>query len=76
MPFKSRKPNPMSNLLMDWFFHLDSHLAALAASHGAAVYAILFAVIFIETGVVVMPFLPGDSLPSSSASCSFPSCLA
>lgn len=52
----------MSNLLMDWFFHLDSHLAALAASHGAVVYAILFAVIFVETGVVVMPFLPGDSL--------------
>lgn len=52
----------MSNLLMDWFFHLDSHLAALAASHGVVVYAILFVVIFIETGVVVMPFLPGDSL--------------
>lgn len=52
----------MPTMLIDWFFHLDTHLAALAASHGAIVYAILFAVIFIETGVVVMPFLPGDSL--------------
>lgn len=51
-----------SALVMDWFFHLDTHLAALAASHGTIVYAILFAVIFIETGIVVMPFLPGDSL--------------
>ena len=47
---------------MDWLLHLDTHLAALAASHGAMVYAVLFAFIFVETGVVVLPFLPGDSL--------------
>jgi membrane-associated protein len=48
--------------LMDWVLHLDTHLAALAASHGALVYAVMFGFIFIETGVVVLPFLPGDSL--------------
>lgn len=42
--------------------HLDTKLAALTAAHGAWVYLVLFGVIFIETGVVVMPFLPGDSL--------------
>lgn len=52
----------MPNLLTDWIFHLDTHLAALAAGHGAMVYAVLFAFIFVETGVVVLPFLPGDSL--------------
>jgi membrane-associated protein len=46
----------------DWIFHLDVHLALLAAQHGAWIYAVLFLVIFVETGVVVMPFLPGDSL--------------
>lgn len=52
----------MLNTLMDWMVHLDTHLAALAASHGMLVYMALFAVIFIETGVVLFPFLPGDSL--------------
>jgi membrane-associated protein len=52
----------MQTLLTDWIFHLDTHLAALAASHGAMVYAVLFGFIFVETGVVVLPFLPGDSL--------------
>lgn len=47
---------------MDWVLHLDTHLAALAASHDMLVYGVLFAVIFIETGVVILPFLPGDSL--------------
>ena len=51
-----------SSQLLDIFLHLDKHLAALTAQHGAWVYALLFAIIFIETGVVVMPFLPGDSL--------------
>jgi membrane-associated protein len=48
--------------LIDWVLHLDTHLGALAASHGTLVYLLLFTVIFIETGVVVLPFLPGDSL--------------
>lgn len=52
----------MLHTLMDWVLHLDTHLAALAASHGMLVYAVLFGVIFIETGVVILPFLPGDSL--------------
>jgi len=47
---------------MDWILHLDTHLAALATNHGTLVYLALFAVIFIETGIVVLPFLPGDSL--------------
>lgn len=47
---------------MDWVLHLDTHLAALAASHDLLVYGVLFGVIFIETGVVILPFLPGDSL--------------
>jgi membrane-associated protein len=48
--------------MIDWVLHLDTHLAALAASHGTLVYLVLFGVIFIETGVVILPFLPGDSL--------------
>jgi len=48
--------------LFQHLLHADQYLAGLAASNGAWVYGILFAVIFIETGVVVMPFLPGDSL--------------
>jgi membrane-associated protein len=49
-------------LLLDFVVHVDVHLAAFVADHGAWVYALLFAIIFVETGVVVMPFLPGDSL--------------
>jgi membrane-associated protein len=45
-----------------WIFHLDTKVAAFTAAHGAWVYLMLFAVIFIETGVVLLPFLPGDSL--------------
>jgi membrane-associated protein len=41
---------------------VDKHLAVFVADHGAWVYALLFLIIFVETGVVVMPFLPGDSL--------------
>ena len=47
---------------VDLLLHLDRHLAALVASHGVWIYAILFAIIFCETGFVVTPFLPGDSL--------------
>lgn len=48
--------------LLDIFLNLDSHLAAVVEQYGVWVYAILFTIIFVETGLVVMPFLPGDSL--------------
>jgi membrane-associated protein len=48
--------------LIDFVLHVDRHLAEFVAAYGAWVYALLFAIIFVETGVVVMPFLPGDSL--------------
>jgi len=48
--------------LIDLFLHLDKHLQVVVESYGVWVYALLFAIIFIETGLVVMPFLPGDSL--------------
>jgi membrane-associated protein len=48
--------------LWNFLIHLDAHLAAFVAQHGAWVYALLFAIVFTETGVVVMPFLPGDTL--------------
>jgi len=48
--------------LLDIFLHLDKHLATVVENHGAWVYALLFLIIFVETGLVVMPFLPGDSL--------------
>jgi membrane-associated protein len=47
---------------IDVVLHLDRHLAVLVAQYGTWIYAILFAIIFCETGLVVMPFLPGDSL--------------
>jgi len=50
------------SLLIDVALHLDKHLALLVQQYGAWVYAILFAIIFSETGFVVTPFLPGDSL--------------
>src|SRR6185436_13272018 len=50
--------------LWDLVVHLDQHLAAFVAQHGVWVYALLFAIVFCETGVVVTPFLPGDSLLS------------
>ena len=48
--------------LIDFILHVDRHLAQFVATYGLWVYALLFAIIFVETGLVVMPFLPGDSL--------------
>lgn len=48
--------------LIDLFLHLDAHLADFVATYGAWVYGLLFAIVFAETGLVVAPFLPGDSL--------------
>jgi membrane-associated protein len=48
--------------LIDFILHVDQHLQAFVNSYGAWVYALLFLIIFVETGLVVMPFLPGDSL--------------
>ena len=50
------------HFVIDFILHVDVHLMSFVQSYGAWVYALLFAIIFIETGVVVMPFLPGDSL--------------
>ena len=48
--------------LIDFILHVDVHLANFVQNYGTWVYALLFVIIFVETGVVVMPFLPGDSL--------------
>ena len=48
--------------LIDLFLHVDDHLVVIVTRYGAWVYGVLFAVVFAETGLVVTPFLPGDSL--------------
>jgi len=48
--------------LLDYFLHLDTHLTELVSQYGLLTYGILFLIIFAETGFVVTPFLPGDSL--------------
>ncbi len=48
--------------LIDFILHVDQHLETFVQHYGAWVYALLFLIVFVETGVVVMPFLPGDSL--------------
>lgn len=48
--------------LIDFILHIDVHLIALTAQYGMWIYAILFLIVFAETGLVVTPFLPGDSL--------------
>ena len=49
-------------LLIDFALHVDRHLKDFVTAYGAWVYALLFLIVFVETGLVVMPFLPGDSL--------------
>ncbi|MFN7161262.1 MAG: VTT domain-containing protein [Candidatus Gracilibacteria bacterium] len=48
--------------IIDFILHIDTHLIALTAQYGAYIYGILFTIVFLETGVVFFPFLPGDSL--------------
>ena len=48
--------------LIDFILHVDKYLEAFVQTYGMWVYALLFAIVFVETGLVVMPFLPGDSL--------------
>ena len=50
------------HFLIDFILHIDKHLEAFVIAYGPWVYALLFIIVFVETGVVVMPFLPGDSL--------------
>jgi hypothetical protein len=50
--------------LTDFVLHLDKHLSAIIAKHGKATYAILFAIVFAETGFVLTPFLPGKNVLS------------
>jgi membrane-associated protein len=50
------------SFILDFILHVDKYLEAFVQSYGLWVYALLFAIIFVETGVVIMPFLPGDSL--------------
>ncbi|MTD42534.1 DedA family protein [Erwinia sp. CPCC 100877] len=49
-------------IVIDFILHIDAHLAGMVAQYGIWVYAILFLILFCETGLVVTPFLPGDSL--------------
>lgn len=48
--------------MIDFILHLDNHIVELVNNYGTFVYAILFLIVFCETGLVVVPFLPGDSL--------------
>lgn len=52
----------IATFLIDFILHIDKHLAEFVQLHGTWVYGLLFLIVFVETGLVVMPFLPGDSL--------------
>ena len=52
----------LMTFLLDFVLHIDKHLHTFVTAYGTWVYVLLFAIIFVETGLVVMPFLPGDSL--------------
>lgn len=60
--FQLQLPPMDFSTALDVFLHLDKHLATFTATWGIWIYVLLFVIIFIETGVVAMPFLPGDSL--------------
>ena len=57
-----RIPMEIIKQLIDFILHIDKHLADIISQYGTLTYIILFVIIFVETGLVVMPFLPGDSL--------------
>ncbi len=59
---KHKKAHLMISTVIDFILHIDQHLTVLSAEYGLWIYAILFLIIFCETGLVVTPFLPGDSL--------------
>jgi membrane-associated protein len=61
-PQLTRGAMDIAHFLLDFVLHVDKHLSDFVLAYGGWVYALLFAIIFIETGLVVMPFLPGDSL--------------
>ena len=52
----------LMTFLIDFVLHIDRYLESFVQAYGVWVYALLFLIIFVETGLVVMPFLPGDSL--------------
>ena len=52
----------LAHFLINFILHVDKHLAEFVQNYGMWVYALLFLIVFVETGLVVMPFLPGDSL--------------
>jgi len=52
----------LAGFLIDFVLHVDAHLREFVEQYGGWVYALLFLIVFVETGLVVMPFLPGDSL--------------
>lgn len=53
--------------LLDFILHIDEHLVNIVKDYGTLTYGILFLIIFIETGLVIMPFLPGDSMLFAAA---------
>ncbi|MCX6146411.1 MAG: hypothetical protein NTW25_04060, partial [Candidatus Kapabacteria bacterium] len=48
--------------LIDFILHIDKHLAEIVTTYGTITYGILFLIVFCETGLIILPFLPGDSL--------------
>jgi membrane-associated protein len=62
MPPTLRNTMELIGFLFDFILHVDRYLEAFVRDYGPWVYALLFLIVFVETGVVVMPFLPGDSL--------------